>query len=294
MNEQKDRLDSVIKQVYTKMKKTSDRPVVCPEEELLGAFFEGSLTEEKRNKIEEHLVYCDKCTEILLSFPDMERSDFAAEDAFINKKMVKRAKDLVKQKESPSFLEKLSSWFPIFKPVPMMAFTSAFLAVIVAGIFFLQSPHDPSSEIPLAMKFGLMKRMEVRGTTPSDNWIDIQENGSLRSGDSFRIKFELQEESYVYLVYLDSLGNLTKIFPKDDLTPPTKFKPQKAYVIPENKDQYWRLDDNIGHETVYLIASSEVIENFDRITDQLKKAGVHNITKAIPGVSAQAFSFIHE
>ena len=43
MSEKKDRLDLLIKQVFQKMKKQSPKPSVCPHEEILSVYLNGSL-----------------------------------------------------------------------------------------------------------------------------------------------------------------------------------------------------------------------------------------------------------
>ena len=174
---------------------------------------------------------------------------------------------------------------------------SVILVAVTFGIYNLRRPSGRSPELPPSIMFNIIARMPsemvTRGTTPDFREVEIQDGGVLRSGDMFRIKFELQEEAYVYLLSLDSLGNLTRLFPEKDTGFHVKVKLDQTYIVPE-KDGWFRLDHNTGQEAFYLLASSEAIGNIDQRIDQLKKLGIDKITKILPGVKIQSFSFRHE
>lgn len=297
MNNQKNHLDLVIKQVFARMKKLSPKPDTCPDDELLASYLDGGVTEEERERIEEHLVLCSKCTESLISFSEAESSYPSTEETFSSEQMVRRVKDLIKPRETIPIWERMSSWFFGLRPVPVMVATSVILVAVTFGIYNLRRPSGPSPELPPSIMFNIIARMPseiaTRGTVPDYRQVEVQDGGVLRSGDMFRIKFELQEEAYVYLLALDSLGNLTKLFPGKDTGFPIKVKAHKTYIVPE-EDGWFRLDDNTGQEMLYLLASPEALGDIDRSIDQLKKSGIDKITKILPGVKIQSFSFSHE
>lgn len=298
MNNKRDRLDLVIKKVFSRMKKLNSNPNTCPGDELLAAYIDGSLTQKEGEIIEEHLVLCNECTENLMSFSEMQSLYHSNDETFTTVEMVKRAKNLLKQpREKRTLWELISSWFPFMRPVPVMASASIALVLLVFCVYHLQKPHRPLPEISSFIKFTLIARIPdkalIRGTTLDYKEVEIKNGGMLQSGDMFRIKFELQEETYVYLLALDSLGNLIKLFPGKDTLLPIKVKPHKTYVFPE-KDEWLRLDDNIGKESLYLLASPDIIENIGQKIVQLKKAGIDNINKIFPGVNIKLFSFKHE
>lgn len=297
MNNKKDHLDLVIKQVFSKMKKLSPKPGACPEDELLAAYLEGGLKEKDREGIEEHLVLCSQCTESLISLSEAESSDLSTDESFSSERMVRRVKDLVKPRETISLWERVSSWFFGLRPVPVMVATSILLVVVTFGVYNLRRHSGPSSELPPSIMFNIIARMpseiETRGTVPDYREVEVQDGGVLHSGDMFRIKFELQEEAYVYLLSLDSLGNLTRLLPGKDIELPTKIKPHETHIIPK-EDEWLRLDDNTGQETLYLLASAEPIDDIDQRIDQLKKSGTDKITEIFPGVKIQSFKFRHD
>lgn len=297
MNNKKDHLDLVIKQVFARMKKLSPKPAKCPDDELLSAYLEGSLGRKETDRIEEHLILCEKCTDNLILVSQAETTYESVEESFPTREMVKRAKALVKVRDTSALWERMSSWFFGLRPVPVMVATSVILVAVTFGVYNLRRPSGPSPELPPSIMFNIIARMPseiaIRGTVPDYREIEVQDGGVLRSGEMFRVKFEPQKEAYVYLLSLDSLGNLTKLFPDKDAGPPVKVKPHQTYIIPEN-DDWFRLDDNTGQETLYLLVSSKAIEDIDPRIDQLKNSGIDKITKIFPGVKIQSFGFRHE
>lgn len=297
MNNQKDHLDLVIKQVFARMKKLSPKPAKCPDDELLAAYLEGNLGEKDRDKIEEHLVACTKCTESLIASSEVESSYPFTKETLFSDGMVRKVKDLVKPRETIPLWERVSSWFFGLRPVPVMVATSVILVAVTLGVYNLHRPSGPSPELPPSIMFNIVARMPsgivTRGEAPDYREVDVKDGGLLHSGDMFRIKFQLQEEAYVYLLGLDSLGNLTRLFPEKDTDVPGKIKAHEVHIVPE-VDGWFRLDDNTGQETVYLLASSLPIGNIDQRIDQLKKSGTNDITTIFPGVKIQSFSFRHE
>lgn len=297
MNNQKDRLDLVIKQVFSKMKELNPKPAKCPDEELLAVYLSGSMTEKERERIEEHLVLCSKCTESLISLSEAESSDPSTDESFSSERMIRRVKDLVKPQETIPLWERVSSWFMVFRPVPVMVATFLILVAVTFGIYNLRKPSEPVPEIPTPIMFNIIARMPseplTRGESPDYREVDVRDGGVLRSGDMFRIKFELQEEAYVYLLALDSLGNIARVFPSKDTELPVKVKLHETYVIPK-EDEWFRLDENTGQESLYLLASTRPIQNIDQKIDKLRKSGIDKITEIFPGAKIQSFKFRHE
>jgi len=91
----------------------------------------------------------------------------------------------------------------------------------------------------------------------------------------------------------DGEGNLARILPANGGEAPPKFKPNELYTIPKD-DQWFRLDDSTGKETIYLLASPKAIEDIDRRIEELKKSGVGKIAKMFPGAAVKLFTFKHK
>ncbi len=289
MDKKSDRLDMVIKRVFTRMKGQIPKPVRCPDDELLAAYRAGTLTQVEMEKIEEHLGLCENCTESLLSLAEAEGSYSPAQDTFVSKKSIKKVKALIKPRDTGDIWEKVFSWFAVMRPIPVMATASVVFILVVFGIYNL---HGPTVEMNIIAR--IPSDMQFRGTEQDYKKLEIQNGGELHSGDMFKIKFELQEEAYIYILSLDSRGNISKIFPAKDAESPVKFKSHKPYTFPDNNNVWLKLDTHTGKETIYLLVSSTPIGNINQKIDQLGKTGIDKITKIMPGVKVQSFRFMHK
>jgi len=297
MKEERDHLDLVIKQVSSRIKKLYPKPTLCPDEELLAAYLEGRLSQDETDRVEEHLTICSKCADTVISFSEVESMDYSEKESYATDDMIKKAKNMMKPQEMPSLWERVSDWFTVFRPVPVMATVSAMLIIAVLSIYKLQLSDNSLKNIPLSMRLNIIARMpseiQTRGENPEYIEVGIEEGGVLKSGDLFRISFQLQEEAYVYLLSLDSQGNLTKLYPEKDIGLPVKLEPEKSYFFPTG-DDWLKLDDNTGQEKIYLLASPDPIKGINIKIDQLKKSGIDNIKNIFPGIKIQSFNFKHE
>jgi hypothetical protein len=297
MKEERDHLDLVIKQVSSRIKKLNPKPTVCPDEELLAAYLENSLTQDETDGIEEHLFLCDECADTLISFSETESMGYAKRESNATDGMIKRAKDLVKPQEMPTLWEMVSDWFTVLRPVPVMATAFVFLVIAVLGIYKLQMSDDSLKNMPLSIRINIIARMpseiQTRGTDQEYVEVGIVDGGVLKSGDLFRINFQLQEKAFVYLLSLDSQRNLTKLYPDKDMELPVKFESKKSYSFPSG-DEWLKLDKSTGQEKIYLLASPNPIEDIDIKIDQLKASGINNIANIFPGIKIQSFNFKHE
>ena len=297
MTQKKDRLDLIIKQVFEKMRNDISQPAVCPDDEILGAYIEGRLSEKERDRTEEHLALCEKCAENIVAISEIESSASYSEETYASRNMVRKAKGLIKPNAPDGILKRLSSWINTLTPIPVMAAVAVILFVGITVFYQVKTSHDPSLKSPASIKMTLLARtssgMTIRGETPHYKEVEVKDGGILRSGDMFRVKFKLRNEAYVYVLSLDSLGNLAMLFPDRDVKGGIKFKPNEVYIIPV-KDRWFRLDDNTGRETVYLIASPKAIENIDKKIAIVKKPGPDEISGMFPGVRIESIGFRHE
>ena len=297
MTQKKDRLDLIIKQVFEKMRNDIPQPAICPDDEILGAYIENSLSEKERDRTEEHLALCRKCAENIVAISEIESSPPYSEETYASPNMVRMAKGLIKPNETDGILKRLSSWITDFRPIPVIAAAAVILFVGITVLYQVQTSDDPSLKTPVSIKLTLLARtssgITIRGETPHYKEVEVKDGGILRSGDMFKVKFKLKNEAYVYVLSLDSLGNLAKLFPDRDGKVGTKFKPNEPHTIPV-KDKWLRLDDNTGQETVYLIASPKAIENIEKRIATVKKPEPDQISGMFPGARIESIGFRHE
>jgi len=297
MTENGDHLDIVIKKVFEGMKKLTPRPGSCPDEEMLAAYYDGSLKGTETEKTEAHLVVCEECTEKLIMLSESEASYTVAEDALPTEEMVQRAKDLIQPPLAKiSIGERIVEWFATFRPIPAFA-TVSVLALLAISIATLYSPGDPNRMQPGAISFGIIASMPsgdlTRSKEPLYKEIELQEGAILQSRDRFRIKFQLREAAYAYLLSYNSQGHVTTILPEKPVSSGFKAEAGVAYLVPSG-DKWFQLDENIGIEKLYLLVSSKPIDGIREKIEELSRSGIEMIANIFPKATVQAFSFRHE
>jgi S1-C subfamily serine protease len=90
--------------------------------------------------------------------------------------------------------------------------------------------------------------------------ITIEDGSILQSRDEFKVQFETNKDAYVYILIYDSLNKANLLFPDSKIRLDNKVKANKSYTIPESGHWFW-LDENVGVETVYILASESPLDN---------------------------------
>jgi len=293
MDEKKDKLDKVIKQLFERVKNQGPKGGVCPDEEILAAYYEKKLDKEESERIEEHIAFCSQCAESLFSFAEAKKSYSPDAKAYSTAKMLKRAKSLIEEKEKPLLLNRISSWLTTQRLRPAMVMAAAVLAVVVLGIFRLQAP---TPEMPVSAQLKLIARIHpqdvTRGTSQERIEVEVPAGGVLHSGDLVKFRFTPYEDVYAYLLGVDGQGNLNVLFPDEPAGAPAFFKSGEIAEFPK-KGNWLELDQNTGKETIFLITSREPIEKIDKKIEKLKSVEIHKINEIFPGSRIQSFRFEH-
>ncbi len=104
----------------------------------------------------------------------------------------------------------------------------------------------------------------------------ITKDIALKSGDKIKIFLELKEKCYVYVIYHSPKGEVVTLFPdRFDLLDDHSFA-SSGYFIPKG-DGWFELDEHVGEERFFLLASSERLSELETLinqyesTDQAKK-----------------------
>ena len=98
----------------------------------------------------------------------------------------------------------------------------------------------------------------------------------LRSGDHYKIIFTPDEDAYVYIFQADSKGQFFQLFPLSEfrgvaLDYRNPVRKGQEYVLPA-PDKAYQLDDTIGKESIYLVASRGPRKELERLADELQLA----------------------
>ena len=86
--------------------------------------------------------------------------------------------------------------------------------------------------------------------------IPIARDTVLKSGDEIKMMVKMTKECYVYVVCLDSQGDLTLLFPYSIRQLQTDYVMAKPYYIPKGRN-WMMLDKNTGKEIFFLVGSTE-------------------------------------
>jgi len=101
---------------------------------------------------------------------------------------------------------------------------------------------------------------------------ELKNGATLRSKlDYYYLYFKPEQKSYVYIYQVDSSGAVYQLFP--NLLYSNAWNPVKkgkGYYIP-NKDQFY-LDDVVGEERIYLMASKEPAIKIEKLFAKMKSA----------------------
>jgi hypothetical protein len=119
-------------------------------------------------------------------------------------------------------------------------------------------PQDDAANVGFRWGFGA-----IVGQPGSKRLVPITRDTVLKSGDEIKMVVQLTKPCFVYVVYVGSKGELSLLFPYEFSQFTTDYKVGKNYYVPRSAP-WFRLDENKGKETFYLLASSErltVLEN---------------------------------
>ncbi len=93
--------------------------------------------------------------------------------------------------------------------------------------------------------------------------------GILRSGERFRLRFHLTEDSHVLVVHAASDGSVAVVYPTD-LTKPIPLLPSGSHVVPNpSEDRSWALDHATGVESFFVIGAPTADINTNALLAEL-------------------------
>jgi len=92
----------------------------------------------------------------------------------------------------------------------------------------------------------------------------ITRDTTLKTGDKLKMLVELEKKCFVYVIYHSAQGEVSMLFPYDMQQFSTDYTPGKRYYIPQG-DRWFELDENLGRETFYLLASAQRLIELERL-----------------------------
>ncbi|MBI4848906.1 MAG: CHAT domain-containing protein [Nitrospirae bacterium] len=174
---------------------------------------------------------------------------------------------------------------PVSRNHTNKAFTKAAYGIITALIlvalfFFVKSPQKslvqqvPSVEsqpvtntMPLELSMNIIGQREEDDGSVSE--VIIREGGILHSYDNFQLHFNVNKEAYVYILIYDSNSEASQLFPDPKIQLSNKIVSGKDYSVPSEGQWFW-LDENVGTETIYVLASERPLDNIQKMLKEME------------------------
>ena len=113
--------------------------------------------------------------------------------------------------------------------------------------------------------FGALKQSETELTLEA-----LGSNSVLKTGDQLKMMVELQSDCYVYVIHHNPQNEVKLLFPYTLKQLSTDYQQQRKYYIPEG-DRWFELDQHVGRETFYLLASAKRQESLEELFAQYEK-----------------------
>jgi hypothetical protein len=98
----------------------------------------------------------------------------------------------------------------------------------------------------------------------------IGSNSVLRTGDQLKMMVELQSGCFVYLIHHNAQDEVKLLFPYTLRQLSTDYQQKKQYYVPEG-DRWFELDQHVGRETFYLLASTKRLGSLEELFDRYEK-----------------------
>jgi len=279
-----DKIIDSLKEAFMKDKKNMVDD--CPMANKISSYAFGELGPQESAKVKDHLTTCRSCLDLYMDLRMAEEDAKNAKDEPV--KVLPGLQEAIdkgkKPAESPfkKIIDAISDFFGKgFSLKPVAAFATAVLVVFI-GIYVFRDSAPYNIQIMMHGR----TQIGFRGGQPEYNEFVVESGGVMKSGDYFRFQTKIDKDAYVYVVFQDSSGNIESM-EKGFIAG------GKDFFLPDG-NKWFHLDENTGTEKLYLLASKNKIDDFEKRIDDLKSGGIETIEKVFPKASIQSFSFKHQ
>ena len=154
-----------------------------------------------------------------------------------------------------------------------IAFT--ILIIFVLGLAMTYSPGplladqanlQTENNVSFLWAFGAIKK-----TNQELQFRKITRDTELKSGDQLKMLVKLNKKCFVYVFYYSSQGQLFMLLPYNLNQFSTDYETSKNYYIPQG-NFVLELDDNVGQEKFYLIASAQRLQELENLFGSYESA----------------------
>ncbi|MEZ0372756.1 MAG: DUF4384 domain-containing protein [Candidatus Sericytochromatia bacterium] len=146
----------------------------------------------------------------------------------------------------------------------------------------VEQEQRPQSQGDLSFTFNVLPFTPTDSANPRGLYIsagstqkflhqELTENGILKSGDEFQIRFTPSHDAYVYLLNVDTHNQVYPMLPNPQGMSDNRLKGGRSYTLPA-EGKYYKLDDKTGLETIYLLAAHQPMSDVKYIVDKAQQA----------------------
>jgi hypothetical protein len=125
---------------------------------------------------------------------------------------------------------------------------------------------DDQAKVKFRWAFGALKESGTEATLEA-----VGSNSVLRTGDQLKMMVELESDCFVYVIYHNSQDEIKLLFPYSLEQLSADYQQQRKYYIPVS-DRWFELDQHVGRETFYLLASVKRLDNLEKLLIQYGSA----------------------
>ena len=95
----------------------------------------------------------------------------------------------------------------------------------------------------------------------------------LQSGDQIKFFLKIRDNCFVYLLYRSSQGELSVLFPFRFKELKDRYDISGSYYVPHG-DQWFELDEQVGKENFYLLASAKQLYPLESLINEYESADI--------------------
>src|SRR5262249_38858622 len=96
--------------------------------------------------------------------------------------------------------------------------------------------------------------------------VSIKEDMTLKTGDQLKMFVKLGKPCFVYVIHHGAQGEVQLLFPYKIQQSTADYQLAKWYEIP-SEDGWFRLNEQAGHETFYIMASAQRLLDLEKLLD---------------------------
>ena len=170
----------------------------------------------------------------------------------------------------------------------MKYFKLAWLPILLITLYFLlfwspraKAGQKEENNIRFRWAFGAMV-----GSENDRRLVAITRDTTLKTGDQLKLFVELKKKCFVYLIYCSGQNELHMLFPYEIKQFTADYETRKKYYIPQGT-KWFELDENIGLETFYLLASDKRLIGLEALMEKYKCADPVNKRKLVKDILSE-------